>query len=83
MPKGNLKFKVLPEREIKIFGETNLVTKICPGGWGNSFIWQLWKRIGPTSAFLIFHGGNSSFINSFDKTNFLFHSPTDAAPQFL
>ena len=24
-----------------------------------------------TSAFEIFHGGNSTFINSFDKTNFL------------
>jgi len=28
------------------------------------------------------HGGNSTFINSFDKTQYLFHSPTDAAPQF-
>ena len=39
-----------------------------------------------TSAFQIFHGGNSAFINSFDKTKniiFKFHSPTDAAPQFL
>ena len=27
-----------------------------------------------TSAFLIFHGGNSTFINSFDKTKFLFWS---------
>ena len=26
-------------------------------------------------------GDNSAFINSFDKTPFLFHSPTDAAPQ--
>ena len=25
-----------------------------------------------TSAFLIFHSGNSTFINSFDKTKFLF-----------
>ena len=25
-----------------------------------------------TSAFQIFHGGNSTFINSFDKTEFLF-----------
>ena len=25
-----------------------------------------------TSAFQIFHGGNSTFINSFDKTKFLF-----------
>ena len=25
-----------------------------------------------TSAFLIFHGGYSSFINSFDETKFLF-----------
>ena len=30
-----------------------------------------------TSAFQIFHGGNSTFMNSFDKTKFLFHSPTD------
>ena len=29
------------------------------------------------------YGGNSTFINSFDKTQFLFHSPTDAAPQIL
>ena len=36
-----------------------------------------------TSAFSIFHGGNSTFINSLDKTKFLFPSPTDAAPQFL
>ena len=34
-------------------------------------------------AFQIFHGGNSTFTNSFEKTKFLFHSPTDAAPQFL
>ena len=26
-----------------------------------------------TSAFLIFYGGNSTFINSFDKTNFLLY----------
>ena len=32
MPKGNLKFKFLPEREIQIFGETDLVTKTCPRG---------------------------------------------------
>ena len=30
-----------------------------------------------TLAFRIFHGGNSTFINSFDKTKFLFHSSTD------
>ena len=36
-----------------------------------------------TSVFLNFHGGNSTFINSFDKTKFLFDSLTDAAPQFL
>ena len=34
-----------------------------------------------TSAFRIFHGGNSIFINSFDK--FLFHSFTDVVPHFL
>ena len=28
MPEGNLKFKFLPEREIQIFGQTDLVTKI-------------------------------------------------------
>ena len=27
-----------------------------------------------TSAFQIFHGGNSTFINSFDKTKFLYYS---------
>ena len=39
-----------------------------------------------TSAFQIVHrdGGNSTFINTFDKNQIsLFHSPTDAAPQFL
>ena len=36
-----------------------------------------------TSAFQISHDGNSTFINSFDKTKFLFYSPTDAVPQFL
>ena len=36
-----------------------------------------------TSVFLNSHGGNSTFINSFDKTKFLFDSLTDAAPQFL
>ena len=30
------------------------------------------------------HGtARSTVINSFDKTKFLFHSPTDEAPQFL
>ena len=27
-----------------------------------------------TSAFLIFHGGNSTFINLFDKTKFLLYT---------
>ena len=36
-----------------------------------------------TSAFKIFHGGNSAFINSFQKIKFLFYSPTDTVPQFL
>ena len=31
MPKGNLKFKFLPEREIQIFGQTDLVIKIARG----------------------------------------------------
>ena len=31
IPKGNLKFKFLPEREIQIFGQTDLVTKIARG----------------------------------------------------
>ena len=35
------------------------------------------------SAFQIFHGGNSTFINSFDKIKFLSHSPPDAVQQFL
>ena len=43
-----------------------------------------WRgAIAEKSSSQIFHGGNSTFINSFDKTNFFFHSPTDAAPQFL
>ena len=29
MPEGNLKFKFLPEREIQILGQTDLVTKIA------------------------------------------------------
>ena len=33
-----------------------------------------------TSAFQTFRGGNSIFINSFAKTIFFFHAPTDAAP---
>jgi len=36
-----------------------------------------------TSAFRIFHRGNSTFINSFHKTKFLFHSSTDVVAQFL
>mgnify|MGYP000220582599 CR=1 FL=1 len=32
MPEGNLKFKFLPEREIQIFGQTDLVTKIARRG---------------------------------------------------
>ena len=36
-----------------------------------------------TSAFKIFHGGYSTFINSFDKTQYLPHSRTDAAPVIL
>ena len=35
------------------------------------------------SALLIFHGGNSTFINTLDKTKFLFHSLSCAAPQIL
>ena len=38
--------------------------------------WKIWKADEgltlETSAFQIFHGGNSTFINSFDKTQFLF-----------
>ena len=34
-------------------------------------------------AFQIFHSGNLTFTKSFDKTKFLFHSPTNTAPQFL
>ena len=36
-----------------------------------------------TLAFQIFHGSNLTFINSFDKTKFVFHSSTDVVPQFL
>ena len=36
-----------------------------------------------TLAFQIVHGGNSTFINSFDKSKFVFHSSTDVVPQFL
>ena len=36
-----------------------------------------------TLAFRIFYGGNSTVINSFDKTKFLFYSYTDVATQFL
>mgnify|MGYP007094287237 CR=1 FL=1 len=35
-----------------------------------------------TSAFQIFQGGYYPFIKFFDKVKFLFHSPTDTAPQF-
>ena len=35
-----------------------------------------------TLAFQIFPGGNSTFINSFDKAEVLFHSSTDVVPQF-
>ena len=31
MPKGDLKSKFQPEREIQIFGETDLLTKIVRG----------------------------------------------------
>ena len=31
MPQGNFKFKFLTEREIQIFGQTDLVTKIARG----------------------------------------------------
>ena len=40
-------------------------------------------KLPPRKNFKIFHGGNSTSINSFDKTKFLFHSPTEAVPQFL
>ena len=36
------------------------------------------------SAFQFFHGGNLTFINTFDKTKiFIFQYPSDAALQFL
>ena len=34
------------------------------------------------SAFQVFQSCKSTFINSFDKTKFLFHSPSNAVPQF-
>ena len=46
------------------------------------FLYSFWLTL-EASAFLIFHSGNSTFINSFDKTKFLFDSPTDAVAQFL
>ena len=36
-----------------------------------------------TSTFQIFHRGNSTFINSFHKTKFSFHSSTDVVAQVL
>ena len=36
-----------------------------------------------TSAFQIFHRGNSTFINTFHKTKFSFHSSTDVGAQLL
>ena len=36
-----------------------------------------------TSIFQIFHRGNSTFINSFHKTKFSFHSSTDVVARFL
>ena len=36
-----------------------------------------------TLAFQIFHGYNSTFINSFHKSKFLFHSSIDVVSQFL
>ena len=36
-----------------------------------------------TSAFQVFRDGNSTFINSFDKIQFLFYTSTEAASQFL
>ena len=36
-----------------------------------------------TSDFQIFMVVNLTFINSFDKTTCLFHSPTEKVPQFL
>ena len=36
-----------------------------------------------TSAFQIFHRGNATFINSFHKTKFSFHSSTEVIAQFL
>ena len=35
------------------------------------------------STFKIFHGWNSTFINSFERTKFLFYSPTDGVRPFL
>ena len=51
------------------------------GEVGENKNWVLSNEL--TSAFWIFQGGNSTFINLFDKTQSLFHSPTLAAPKFL
>jgi len=50
----------------------------------NELIHSVWRRANARNvSFLNLSRGNSTVTNSFDKTKFLFHSPTDAAPQFL
>ena len=47
-------------------------------------LWQKAMLTLEALAFWIFHGGNSTFMNSFDKQNLCFiHSSTDVVPQFL
>ena len=55
------------------------VLAVLPTGFGKSAIYQLIPKVRSdegltleTSAFQIFHGGNFTFITSFDKTKFLF-----------
>ena len=40
--------------------------------WALALSQSLWRRANARK--VIFHGGNSTFINSFDKTKFLFWS---------
>ena len=47
------------------------------------FTTQFFHKMSGVTALQIFHGVISTFINSFDETTFVFHSPTGAAPQFL
>ena len=51
--------------------------------WKIHMLWKIQNVKDLESILKIFHGCNSTFINSFNKTKFLFHFLIDAAPQFL